>query len=285
MTDKQLPWHEQLSVQALDTKYSHSEYLVKAAAYKNLVTIVRLSGNRTLYLPAKPVEGKACAGHPTWYGEPFKLGDPTTWIPPEHTVEVPYTSRRGRNYTIKIEVWDNILMSGTRTIPMHQYPFRLVHITWFDEQGQPTFKRPMWLLVIGERRHELSPIQIQQAYGRRFDLEHFNRFGKQRLLMTSFQTTNVRREENWWQIVQLAYIQLWLARYLVEVFPRPWERYLPRPQAAAASPTITQRAFRRIIRQFGIPAVFPKPRGYSPGRPKGFRLRRRPRLPVLKKAA
>ena len=285
MGDEKLPWWGQLSVQVLDTKYSKPDYLAEAATYKNLISIVRLPGNRTLYLPAKPVEGKASPGHPTWYGEAFKLGDPTTWTPPDETIEVPYTSRRKRNYTIRVEVWNEMLMTGTQTAPMHKYPFRLVHITWFDEQGQPTFKRPMWLLVIGECRHELSLPQIQQAYGRRFDLEHFNRFGKQRLLMTAFQTSDVRREENWWQIVQLAYIQLWLARYLVEALPRPWERYLPPPLSSAASPASTQRAFGRIIRQFGTPAVRPKPRGYSPGRAKGVRLRRRPRLPVLKKAA
>jgi len=285
MTDKKLPWYGQLSVQVLDTKYNTPEYLVKAVEYKKLITIVRLPGNRTLYLPPKPSEDEATAGHPTWYGEPFKLGDKTTWTPPDETVEVPYTSRRGRTYIIRIETWDEMLMRGTQTADMHNHPFRLVHITWFDEQGQPAFKRPMWLLVIGERRHDLSLPQIQQAYGRRFDLEHFNRFGKQRLLMTAFQTTDVRREENWWQIIQLAYLQLWLARYLVEALPRPWERYLPPPQSAAASPAITQRAFGRIIRQFGTPALVPKLRGYSPGRAKGTRLKRRQRLPVLKKAA
>ncbi len=285
MEDEKLPWYGQLSVHVLDTKYNKANYLVEVAAYENLVSIVRLPGNRTLYLPAKPIEGHAPPGHPTWYGEAFKLGDSTTWTPPDETVEVPYTSRGGRNYTIKIEAWNEMVMRGTKTAPMHEHPFRLVRITWFDEQGQPVFKRPMWLLVLGKRRHELSLPHIRQAYGRRFDLEHFNRFGKQRLLMTAFQTIDVRREENWWQITQLAYVQLWLARYLVEALPRPWERHLPRPRSSAASPAITQRTFGRIIRQFGTPAVVPKPRGYSPGRAKGTRLRPRPRLPVLKKAA
>jgi len=126
-----------------------------------------------------------------------------------------YSSRRGRAYTITIETWDEMLMRGTQTAPMHDRPFRLIHITWLDEQGQPVFKRPMWLAVLGERRHDLALPHIQPAYAQRFDLEHFNRFGKQRLLLTAFQTPNVRREENWWQIAQLAYIQLWLARYLV----------------------------------------------------------------------
>ena len=35
------------------------------------------------------------------------------------------------------------------------------------------------------------------------------RFGKQRLLMTQFQTPDVEHEENWIQFVLLAYVQLW----------------------------------------------------------------------------
>ncbi|MBN1313479.1 MAG: hypothetical protein JXB30_18880 [Anaerolineae bacterium] len=95
----------------------------------------------------------------------------------------------------------------------------MVHITWLDEQGQQVFKRPMWPAVFGELRQELSLPQIQRAYAQRFDLEHFNRFGKQRLLMTAFQTPDVRREESWWQIVQLAYVQLRLVQLGISSFP------------------------------------------------------------------
>lgn len=285
MTDDKLPWSGDLCVHVADTKYGTPEYLNGADKYDDLVNIIRLRSNRTLYLPPTPMEGDPQVGHPTWYGDPFKLGDPATWSDPAQTVEMAYTSRRGRSYTIKVEAWDDMLMRGTQTNPMHDHPFRLVHITWLDEQGQPVFKRPMWLAVFGKRRHDLSLPQTQQAYAQRFDLEHFNRFGKQRLLLTAFQTSDVRHEENWWMIAQLAYVQLWLARYLAESMPRPWERYLPPSNSSAASPSATQRAFGLIIRQLGTPARSPKPRGYSPGRPKGSRLEPRQRFSVVKKAA
>lgn len=285
MTDDKLPWWGEMCVHVADTKYGTPEYLNGAAGYDDLVNIIRMRSNRTLYLPPTPLEGDPQSGHPTWYGEPFKLGDPTTWPDPHQTVEMAYASRRGRTYTIKIETWHEMLMRGTQTAPMHEHPFRLVHITWLDEHGRPVFKRPMWLAVLGKRRHDLSLSQIQQAYTQRFDLEHFNRFGKQRLLLTAFQTPDVHREENWWLIAQLAYIQLWLARYLAENLPRPWERFLPPPKSPMASPSATQRAFGRIIGQLGTPARSPKPRGYSPGRPKGTGLKPRQRFSVVKKAA
>jgi len=102
---------------------------------------------------------------------------------------------------------------------------------------------------------------------------------------TKYGTADVRCEENWWLIAQLAYVQLWLARYLADYLPRPWERYLPPPRSSVASPSATQRAFRRIIGLLGSPARSPKPRGYSPGRPKGACLKPRERFSVVKKAA
>ena len=84
--------------------------------------------------------------------------------------------------------------------------------------------------------------------------------------------------------MQLAYVQLWLARLLVEAFPRPWERYLPQRDNATASPAMTQRGFARFICQLGSPAQSPKPRGFSPGRSSGTRLPPRVRSPVVKKS-
>ena len=285
MEDESLPWYGDLSVQVVDSRYSTPEYLQAAAAYDNLVIITRIRSNRTLYRQPPPVEGKQAVGHPTWYGQPFKLGDPDTWHAPDEATEMPYTSRRGKAYTIRIEGWDNMLMTGKKEAPMHERPFSLVRITWLDAEGQLIHKRPMWLIVVGKRRKELSLEQIREAYAQRYDLEHFFRFGKQRLLLAGNQTPDVEHEENWQQIVLLAYLQLWLARFLVEQMPRPWERYLPRSKTGIASPSVAQRGFERIIRQFGTPANPPKPRGNSPGRAKGVRLRPRERIPVLKKIA
>jgi hypothetical protein len=285
MDEEDLPWSGALCVHVGDTRYSTPQYLAEAAVYENLVTIARLRSNRTLYRQPPAVEGQRPRGHPTWYGEPFKLGDPTTWHEPDEVVEVPHTSRRGRTYTVRIEAWHDMLMSGTQSAPMHRYPFTLLRIVRLDEEGQPTFKHPIWLVASGQRRCELAPTQTRQAYAQRYDLEHFFRFGKQRLLLTAYQTPDVRREENWWQLVQLAYLQLWLTRDLVETLPRPWERYLPRVKGRLVSPSAAQRGFRRIIRQFGTPAAPPKPRGYSPGRTRGVRLLPRERLEVVKKTA
>ena len=86
------------------------------------------------------------------------------------------------------------------------------------------------------------------------------------------------------QIVQLAYVQLWLTRDLAQALPQPWERYLPQSQSQTASPSVAQRDFERIIRKIGTPALPPQPRGKSPGRATGTRLPPRKRHPVVKKS-
>ena len=286
LTDARLPFHNELCVQVDDSRYSTPAFLHPVAQHANLVTIARLRGTRTLYRPATPVAADTRpAGHPTWYGAPCALHDPATWGPPTQTIETTRTSRRGRTYTVQIQAWSDLLMRGTRDCAMHTQPFTLVRVRLLDAAGQPAFKRDLWLVVLGARRLELTLLEIQQAYAQRFDLEHFFRFGKQRLLLTGFQTPAIERETNWLQLVQLAYVQLYLARSLAEANRRPWERYVPSQPAAPATPSATQRAFADIIRPIGTPAAAPKRRGIPPGRAKGARPGLRPRYPVVKKTA
>ena len=66
---------------------------------------------------------------------------------------------------------------------------------------------------------ELSLEDCYQAYRQRYDLEHLFRFGKQKLLMTSYLTPDVKHEENWFKLTLLAYVNLWAARNLSVVKP------------------------------------------------------------------
>ena len=287
-SDATLPFAKDLCVQVGDAAYSQVPFLgpISHMHLHNLVTIARLRGNRVFYRPAPPVdpELRKRGRHP-WYGQPFDLKDSTTWGSADEETEVAYLTPRGRNYRVQIEAWQDLLMRGTREYQMHQHPFTILRCRVFNEKGELVFQRPLWLLVLGARRDALSLIEIWQAYRQRYDLEHFFRFGKQRLLMTAYQTPDAEHEENWWQMVQLAYLQLWLARSLAKDLPRPWERYLPHPHPQVASPSATQRDFGRIIRQIGTPARHPKPRGKSPGRVSGQRPKPRIRPPVIKKGA
>jgi hypothetical protein len=286
LKEPKLPFGKTFCVDVGDTSYSKPACLHANRHHHRLVTLARTRGTRVFYrqFVSDPEERNRPVGRPRSYGQRFALQEPETWHQPDEQATVIEKSRRGKTYRIEIKAWQNMLMPGKlkpKRLPMYLYPFTLVQVLRYDDKGQLACKRPMWLLAIGERCQELSARDIYQAYGRRYDLEHFFRFGKQRLLLAAFQTPEHVREEQWWQLAHLAYAQLWMARHLACNLPRPWERNLPQMKQHLLSPTLVQRDFGRIIRQIGTPAQPPKRRGISTGRRKGSKLPPRPRQQVV----
>lgn len=286
LDDPDLPWYEELVVNVGDSMYSKPAYL-HAVHQDNpdLVTVAKIRSNRTLYHYLEPPEEKP-AHRSKFKGDVFKLPDPDTHTPPDQTLVIEIEDKKKKECEVHIEVWENMVMSGKnkpKRIPMEKYPFRLVKITCFDEEGNEVYPNPWWLIVVGERRKELSLADIYEIYSSRSRLEHFFRFGKQKLLLSAFQTAETEREENWWRIVHLAYLMLWMAQPLTQHLPRPWERNLPEHKKGIIGPANVQRDFPRLISQFGSPTKQLKPRGKSPGRQEGFQLPRRERHSVVYK--
>jgi hypothetical protein len=283
LADKRLPFWEAFCVEVADSAYSKPAYLHANREHTNLVTIARARGTRTFYRQLASDAKLAQKGHPTWYGQPLRLKEPESWSSPDQSAETTFVSRKHVTYRVEIQAWHNLLMRGKKDCPMHQHPFTLVKICWYNPQGQALFLKPLWLIVMGDRRMDLSLLDIYAAYLQRYDLEHFFRFGKQKLLLDKFQTPDDKHEEHWWRLVALAYLQLWVAKDTASHLPRPWERYLPSATDQQLSPAMVLRDMSRIIRQIGTPAPAPKLRGKSPGRRKGVKLTPRIRQPVLKK--
>lgn len=274
---------DSLCVLVADSDYSTPTFLGKNLGQDHVVIITRVRSNRIFYCQPNSSDIKTYRrGHPRWYGNKFDLTDETTWHPPDEHMETKLTTRSGRELKVKIFCWQQMLMRGTKQYSLYQHPFTLLRIQMTDVQGKQIWA-PMWLLAIGQHRTQLSCLDIYQAYRQRFDLEHLLRFGKQRLLMGTFQTPEAEHEENWIQLTLLAYIQLWLAKGLAQHLPRPWERYLEQHLNTNISPSGVQRDFTRIITSIGTPAKVPKTRGYSSGRAKGTSLKPRTRHQVIKK--
>lgn len=282
---KQLPFANKLCLQVGDGTYAAVQYQHDNKQHENLVSVARLRSNRVLYFPppAAPANAK---GHPTWYGEAFKLKN-ANHPPASQEIATTYTSRTGRTFNVHLKAWDNLLMRGKKDCPMQDCPFTLIRIDAFMPNGKPLYRRPLWLIVAGDRRHEISIVDCWLSYAQRYDIEHFFRFGKQRLLMSSFQTPDSDHEENWWHLTLLAYCQLFFAAPLACLLPRPWEAKISPDAAASAallSPSAVQRDFPRIIAQIGTPALAPKPRGLSPGRLLGLALPPRKASPIIFKS-
>ncbi len=297
LTNENLPWSNHWSVLVVDSDYSAKTFLAEQEQHPNLLVVTRVRSNRVFYQSPEPI-AKSSKGHPQWYGEKFDLKDETTWHQAHEVVQTNLTTKKGRLLNVTIQSWSEMLMRGSHDCPMHRNPFTLMRIQVTTDEGIRIWK-PMWLIMIGQRRSELTTIEGYQTYLQRYDIEHLLRFGregrrgflamsnhavgKQRLLLNGSATPSVEHEENWVELSFLAYVQLWAARKLALTLPRPWERYLPQKTVGFLTPSLVQRDLNRIITEIGTPANFPKRRGFGSGRTEGMVQTKRTRHEVIKK--
>lgn len=276
---------DKLSVLVADSDYSQKDFIGEQVKHEDVVTITRVRSDRVFYRQfiRDPNQAKT-SGHPRWYGDKFDLKDDQTWTEPDEVHHVPFTTKKGRQLTVTISGWKQMLMRGTKNYKMNNHPFTLLQIVVRAQERNSIWK-PMWLIVIGSRRDELSLVDCYQCYRQRYDMEHLFRFGKQRLLMTSYLTPDVHHEENWFKLTLLSYVNLWAARKLAVVLPRDWEQYLKTNKSIKITPSLVQRDFSRIITTLGTFAKFPKRRGFSSGRIKGYKKAPRTRHDVIKKGS
>ena len=190
LEDTLLPFYQQFCVEVADSSYSKPEYLLAQQPQTNLVSILRVRSNHIFYRQPSTT-AKVGRGHPIWYGPRFALKDPATWPAADIQQNTTFTSPQGRVYQVKMEAWDNLLMRGGRKSPgltMHNYPVRLVRISFYRDNGESVYAHPLWLIIAGTRRKQLQLTEISSAYQQRYDMEHFFRLGKQRMLLTCYQT-------------------------------------------------------------------------------------------------
>ncbi|MEM8780488.1 MAG: transposase, partial [Cyanobacteria bacterium P01_G01_bin.49] len=141
--------------------------------------------------------------------------------------------------------------------------------------------KPMWLAWIGEE--ELSLNEIWKLYLRRFAIEHWNRFMKQRLHWTLPKLGTTQKGERWSNLIPIMTWQLWLAREIIEDNPLPWQKPLPMEKL---TPGRVAQSFLGLLVEIGKPgkpAKPPKLRGKSPGWEKGRKRNKKPRYPTVKK--
>ena len=124
LEDEDMPFFGQMCAEVEDSSYSKPAYLHANRSKENLVTIVRVRSNRTFYRQPDADRPSGSQGHPTWYGEAFRLPDPQTWHTPDEMVQTTFTSRRGKVYQVLIDGWYDMLMRGKckpALIPMQQF--------------------------------------------------------------------------------------------------------------------------------------------------------------------
>jgi len=233
-----------------DSSYFIANNQQQVESKENLILISRMKSNRNVY---EQYQGKGNKK----YVNKMKLNDPASHVVADQETKFCVQTTRGKHYEVEIKCWHNRIRRGTVAFKGYEHPFNLLQCVIRDTQtGKRIYQRPLWLSVCGQRRFDLRLDQVFDSYGQRYDLEHYFRFAKQHLLIDAFQTSQMKHEQNGWQLTQMAYLQLYLAREDVTSLPNSWERYLPkyRDNQKKASPSQIKKCFDLVLDQIGTPA-------------------------------
>lgn len=258
----------QLEVRPLaiyDRGYGNANF-VNQTAEIDADLLLRLASNRCLYGAPPAYKGR---GAPPKHGHKMKLNAPETWELPTETVEVD-DPKLGR---VRVSRWSAYHFKSSASRAME-----IIRVEILDSKGKTRRWKPLWLAWLGETLPALTLLWLK--YLRRFALEHWYRFAKQRLYWTHPQFSSLHASESWSALMPLLSWQLWFARAECVDHPLPWQS----PQDTLAPGRVAQ-GFASILVAIGTPASAPKPRGKSPGRGIGERPSPRPRYPMVKKRA
>jgi hypothetical protein len=248
-----------------DREYGNGSF-VKQTRGISADLLLRLASNRCVWGTPGPYRGR---GAPRKHGAKLKFNDPDNWPSPMQTLHLT-DAHYGQ---VKLMHW-----SGFHFKQTPQQAMEIVRVEVVEPVGQRRKFQVLWLAYVGEAMPELA--SIWQLYLRRFALEHWYRFAKQRLFWTQPQLSSTQASERWSALMPLLSWQLWLARAQCEDAPLPWQSAQDK-----LAPGRVATAFASILVAIGTPAQAPKRRGKSPGRAFGTQLNPRPQYPTVKKRA
>lgn len=246
-----------------DSEYGCAPFVLKTA---NIAAdkLMRLRSNLSLWGAPPPYCGK---GRPRTHGDKFKLNDTSTWSQPVERLEV----NEPKLGQVQIYLWHNLHFRKASGHPMS--------LMKVERSTQRTGKvvKPMWLAWVGEQIPSLS--QVWRLYLRRFAVDHWYRFAKQRLHWTLPKLSTPKQCERWSDLMPLMTWELWLARDIVTDKPLPWQN-----SATKLTPGRVAQAMGGVLAVIGTPTSLPKLRGKSDGWIPGQPRSRRIRYPVVKKS-
>ncbi len=295
--NKDLPFYKELTVNTLDSNYCSPEYVADTHSQPNLVNIIRMPSNRNVWkqlseqeVAANRASNKDNRGANSVYGEQYKLKEVEKWdLPADIVTQFGIQLSNGKNCIVSMEIWEDMMVRTKRGKSMKDKPFRLVRIQLLDAKtDKPLFKKCMWLCVWGARRMELTAEEIYWAYRNRYDIEHFFRFGKQRLLLDKYQTPDENHFENWFDVVNLAYWLLFVGKKEAKHACRKWQQYDKNYKKRVdndleVTPSQVQLQLTGIILGFEQDDFLPKLQIKGKGRQLGQTQPKRKKYPVRKK--
>ncbi|MEM8780956.1 MAG: NF041680 family putative transposase [Cyanobacteria bacterium P01_G01_bin.49] len=248
----------------LDSEYGNGSWINQTGSIP-ASKLMRIRSNCCLWSKPDSYSGR---GRPKKHDQKFKVNDSHTWWSADETVEIE-DPKLGK---LKVSRWDNLHFRSSAS-----YDMSLIQVQRLDDKGYARKRRPLWLVWVGEQFLELKDIWSQ--YARRFGVDHWYRFTKQRLHWTLPNLSTAKQCERWSDLMPLMTWQLWLAKGLVEEHHLPWQS----PQKKLTPGRVAQSILALLI-EMGSPATSPKTRGKSPGWKQGTKRNKKKTYPIAKKS-
>ena len=248
----------------LDSEYGNGSWVNQAGEIP-VSKLMRIRSNCCLWSKPESYSGR---GRPKKHGEKFKVNDSTTWWSANEIVEVD-DPKLGK---LRISRWDELHFRSSSSHNMS-----LIRVQRLDSKGLIKKRRPLWLVWVGKQFLELKDIWKQ--YARRFGVDHWYRFAKQRLHWTLPNFGTAKQSERWSDLMPLITWQLWLAKDLVEEHHLPWQSRMK-----SLTPGRVAQSLFLLLAVIGTPTTSPKTRGKSPGWKQGEKRRKRKTYPIAKKS-
>ncbi|HEX7976334.1 MAG TPA: NF041680 family putative transposase [Anaerolineales bacterium] len=243
-----------------DSEYGCATFL-RATADVPADKLIRLRTNLCLEGPTKPYGGRGA--YPK-HGIKFDFKDPTTWWEPAQLLS--YTDAQFGPLVVRI--WQGLRFRKALDCRMW-----VAQIERLQAPGTRRKPRILWLAWVGEE----PPEQWWGQYSQRYPIDHWYRFAKGRLHWTLPRVGTPQQCERWSDLMPLITWELWLARQWVLDNPLPWQK----PQARLSPGRVCQ-SMQNILAAIGTPTRVCKPRGKSPGWPKGRPRKRRERCELIR---
>lgn len=242
-----------------DSAYSCNRFVHPLSKKKNVVIITRARANKAIY---KKYDGKKEGpGRPRIYGNKYSLNKPESLPPTDLVEEFTETTRIGAIHKVRLSFFKGYICRGSKEYKMSEIEMNFVKVEIFKENGEKKYNRDLWIIVLGEARAKVTLKDVYYEYKDRFDIEHLLKFGKSKLLMDKFQSSDPKRDEDFMMFGAISYHILCKASELLDdVQTRPWENKktlnTKSPSSifrAASTSDIFDEVYQSDIKQRGIP--------------------------------
>jgi hypothetical protein len=205
-----------------DSAYSCNKFIYKLSKRENVAIIARMRANKAIY--EKYDDKKEGSGRKRKYGKKSSLNKPEYLPKPNQIDEFDEVTNKGDIQRVKLSFFEGYICRGSKDYKMSEIEINFVRVEVFKETGERKYDRDLWIGVSGKARGKVTMKAAYYEYKDRFDIEHYFKFSKSKLLMDKFQSSDPKKDEDFMLFGAISYHVLCKAADLLDdIQVRPWE--------------------------------------------------------------